>query len=98
LLELVRRAQQADELVCKTKFGASPSLSGKKTGKSGRSEDSFSKKRELRKNFTKLLYKHNNVFVPASSALRSEIFKINYNNLLSDYFEVKKTHNLLIRC
>ena len=98
LLDLVRKAQEADESLRgpDSEF-SKPSLGGKTTGGSGVSDSSPVWRRGLRKDPTGLLRRHNSVFVPASPALRSEILKLGHDDPLSGHFGVKKTLELLAR-
>jgi len=102
LLDLVRKAQQADELARNKdkERSLTSSLSRKTTGRSRRSESSQPvwQRGGLRKDLTGLLRRHNSVFVPASPALRSEILRMVHDDPLSGHFGVNKTLELLARC
>ncbi len=98
LLELVLRAQQADEFVRKKESGASSSKSKESTGRPERSENSRVKGVEWRFDQSGLLRRHNSVFVPALPALRNEILEMVHDDPLSGHFGVQKTLELLARC
>jgi hypothetical protein len=99
LLELVRKAQEADESARTTDSKLSKSSSSRKAaGRSSRSENSLVLGGELQKDRTGLFRRHNNVFVPASPALRGEILRMVHDDPLSGHFGVKKTYDLLARC
>jgi hypothetical protein len=97
LLELILKAQQADEFVRNKEYKASPSKRKKATGRPEGSEDSPVWGAEWRVDQSGLLRRHNSVFVPASPALRNEILEMVHDDPLSGHFGVKKTLELLAR-
>jgi Integrase zinc binding domain len=97
LLELILKAQQADEFVRNKEYGASHSKSKTATGRPEGSEDSPVQGKEWRIDQSGLLRRHNSVFVPASPALRNEILEMVHDDPLSGHFGIKKTLELLAR-
>src|SRR5437763_2392926 len=93
LLELILKAQQADEFVRNKEYGASYSKRKKATGRPEESENSPVRGVEWRVDQSRLPRRHNSVFVSASPVLRNEIPEMVHDDPLSGHLGVRKRSN-----